>query len=331
MYNRERKQAFIDSREWSSRSRVNLHNIFEVCEGFEKALQKDLAEFSQEEYNEIFSDGLSITTRRSAEIYSEIFDKYFAWCAANGYTVSEHISLRDTPDPVKGVQDRMFSSPLDLQSTLDLVFEPENPELSESIYRAFLWTCFAGIPPEAAAKLRVKDVNFDLMMIRYYNPNTDEVELLPIYREAIASLKACCTRSGFRYPTRSGLSEIKPRAGDGTYAFSPVLRSDKIDASGVPSFTTLKQTVNRAARIARDKNGSKIGGKDVRLAPLAVYRSGVFYALYEAEVSFDAKQFKSICQKEVQRGTTTTGKNVWRRRGEMMSDYELWKSVFRKK
>ena len=194
MYNEERKLKFVKDTCGQSEFTVKYHtSYFDAVEQYERQFNKDLCEFTTEEFNELFSSGTyafksEIVRRRIAMVR-----RYIGWCNNNGYCDVSLDAINDVVyEPSAMIKTKLVSSPKDLQEWLDIVFYPVESNTMDVIPRAYFWLAFSGVARSEITDLTPENVNLNASIIEY-NGYT-----YPIYDEAYSTFESLCTAKQFR-------------------------------------------------------------------------------------------------------------------------------------
>lgn len=94
LFKEERKEKFLEG--IKEGTRVSYERIFKVTEPFEKALDKDLAEFTLEEMETVLHS-FKANNRNTIESYGRIISSYLNWCVENNL-IKENILKAFRPD-----------------------------------------------------------------------------------------------------------------------------------------------------------------------------------------------------------------------------------------
>ena len=111
--------------------------------------------------------------------------RYIKWCKEDGLpNVTDSVNYVKIDGEI-GVRQRLVKSPLHLQVCLNRVFEKEEEDTIDILYRCFFWMAYAGISEADTLKIKISDVDLLNRKIVYNN-----IEY-PIYDEAFRAFKKC--------------------------------------------------------------------------------------------------------------------------------------------
>jgi len=306
VYNEERKLKFIKEKFTSEAAAMVLYSTFNTFAPYEEKWGADLCTRSAADLQPILDSSGRMS--RGKKAYVSTVKKYVLWCIDQGIedVNNDALSVKFMADKDlvrQKTRDTMFASPLHLQTVMDTIFESEDEETADLAYRACLWLIYSGVDPNDVEIVLSSDIDLRDMTIHY------DGRYLPIYREAMRSIRLCVENESFRFihPIHG---EVRPRARiDG----KELLRSYK----GVVSTYTVR--IQSHKRKERAKSNGDFVLREI--TPKAVYESGLFYRAYEKECAGIIPDFKD----ELLRRYVRRNKNV------CLSEYGLSCAVQRKK
>ena len=256
MYDPERRERFLAAAS-SDAVRESYRKRFQRLEPFEEKAGMHIEEMTADmlsEAMEIFNS----TSAKTVKTLREFLRAYARWCAEQGFqfNASPEDVVFDVHDTIREV---MISSPHDLQSRMNRVFEPENKRTTDCVYRAYLWMMYSGITGEQAVAAKTSDVDITVPCV-FVGGIPYKVPL-----EAIPSLYVVSQCDSF--------AMIHPNRRDFVY---PRPASDQL-------LRTLRSTVTLSKLESRIRQ--KVSASDAVLHTRDVAVSGLFYRtwLYEKE------------------------------------------------
>lgn len=317
MYNEELKTKFI--REYTnSISRADACvQAFNAIEPYEAQWNADFCTKTTEELEPVVEQLVGFRVR-SRWVRIIIFQKYVKWCLSKNVKGACDGMLHVESAGLDKVKTQMVSNPLQLQSYLDAVCDPESEKTTDNIYRCFYWMAYSGMEEQDILNVKCSDVDFDNMVIRY---GGEEYE---IYREAIPALRNAATLTEFvykhpNYPPDKRV--IRNRALGNT-----LIR-------GIRSTTTLSSMRVELSR--RSKKCIDDGYTDKQLSYNRVWLSGLFYSMYQRELAGLPVDFSGAASKFMAGKTykLDSGRNTPEAKkravvNDYTQDYERWKAAF---
>ena len=314
MYNEEQKRKFIAGYTKSIHTSNVACNMFEALAAYEETYEKDMCAFTVDELQPAINNvlGLRAVSKWMGII---IMREYVRWCIANKYPGAcdsiMHVDLLG----LDKVRAQMVSSPLHLQKYLNEVFDAEDEETIDNIYRCFFWMGYAGITEEDALQVETSDVNMASMTI---NHNGQE---RPIYREALPAFRNAIqlTQFSYKHPNYSKLV-IRDRV-----AGTTLMRGIKASMQ----LLTLRSTLSK-----RLTEAFKNGKTQQQLSFYRIWLSGLFYRMYEMERAGIPADFSETAIQEMSgktyslEGRATLRQKQNRKAKDYMDDYQRWKLAF---
>jgi len=201
------------------------------------------------------------------------------------------------------------SSPKQLDAYLTAVFGDEIRPNEDGARRCFAWLAYIGIPVNEATLVKCGDVRFDDMEIRY-NGNA-----YTIYREAIRTLRVFVNAEKMER-TRGYIVDILPRApGD------LLLRGMTATETPQDRYESLSRKLSM-----REVEAVKAGRTDKNMSYTDIYKSGVFYRMYEDEIAGFPVDFSVL--PGLFNITTKMRNSLLFAIRKYREDYEAWKKAF---
>ena len=209
----------------------------------------------------------------------------------------------------------MVSGPLHLQKYLDSIFDPEEEETIDNLYRCYFWMAFGGIDEEDTILIKTEDVDLENMEIRYKSVS------VPIYRDALPAFRNAITLNSFLYkhPKYSKLIRRERIPGD------TIMRGIKATTKTFTMRTTLSK---------RNIKAIEEGKTDLQLSFYRVRMSGLFYRTYEIERAGGTVDFSDAALRLMDGKTySLSGREKIEHKQrrierDYFEDYQRWKLAF---
>lgn len=251
----------------------------------------------------------SVTRKKQVSILKD----YVTWCCDRSIPgaadVINDIEYNDV-DVSGAIRERLVSSPKQLDSYLTMVFGTEIRPNDDSIRRCFAWLAYIGIPIGEATLVKRSDVHFDDMEI-VYNENTYK-----IYYEALKTLRVVANADSMER-IRGSYTDVVPRAPGNL-----LLRGISVATSPEVRYQHLSRKLSM-----REMEAIKAGKTDKNMSYTDIYRSGIFYRMYEDEIAGFPVDFTILPGLF---GLRTTKRNhILFKIRKYKEDYEAWKRVYR--
>lgn len=314
MYNEELKTRFIRDYTGSLNTANVATTIFNAFEKYEQEWNADLCTKSAEELQPAVDEVVGLRTK-SKWMTLIILKEYVKWCmamqvpgACDGMTKIEAVGLGK-------VRHQMVSGPLHLQKYLDSIFDPEEEETIDNLYRCYFWMAFGGIDEEDTILIKTEDVDLENMEIRYKSVS------VPIYRDALPAFRNAITLNSFLYkhPKYSKLIRRDRVPGD------TIMRGIKATTKTFTMRTTLSKRNIKA--IEEEKT-------DLQLSFYRVRMSGLFYRTYEIERAGGTVDFSDAALRLMDGKTySLSGREKIEHKQrrierDYFEDYQRWKLAF---
>lgn len=165
MFNEGRKQEFLDQLDIDDRPFISL---FRVIEPYEIERNRDLAEFSQEDFMQVLADALGLT-ESSLRMSKQRINKYLAWCRTKNYPTVVVGDITGSPDKSDVIHQRMVGSPEDLALRMDRIFNDRTIATVDCLYRCYLWMLFMGFDKEEPSCVLTDSVDLFTFRIKHKN------------------------------------------------------------------------------------------------------------------------------------------------------------------
>lgn len=314
MYNEELKGEFVKGYTKSENTARICNATFEAFEPYESKWGADLCTRSAEDLQPIV-DSISGLRAKTKWMRLIILKDYVKWCMSRGVENACGGMLEINTTGLDKVVFETVSSPRQLQKFLDEICLPESEQATDNIYRCFYWLAFMGLPEEHILDVRVSNVDFETLTVRYANRE------FPMYRESLPAFKNCVNLERFKY--------VHPN-----YGTDKTVYKDRVDGDilirGVRQVASSKairvELSRRNAKALEDNHTTK------KLSYLRVWMSGLFYDMYERERAGEPVDFISAARVftkgkryKLESGRNTFEAKVRRVAKDYEEDYQRWK------
>lgn len=315
MYNEEMKKRFIREYAQNDYTVRSFESIFNTFEPYEIEWGDDLCTRTSDELTPVVEKIVGIR-EKSKVMRISMLKHYVTWCINNGYP--------GAIDGVSGIgelgldkiRSMTVSNPVHLQMCMDSVFEKEDEQTIDNIYRAYLWMAYGGMPLSESVSVLKSEVLFNTMEIVHGEYN------IPIYREGIKAFDNCVNLKQFVYKHSRYSSDIlKMRA-----PYDELLTG----ISSKPDINILK--VELSARI---RKSSRAGDSKKRMSYSRIWLSGLFYrvkALEDAGFSPDFGFAADEMMRNKEYDFRKSGLTMERKRNiiinNYLTDYLRWKAAY---
>lgn len=317
MYNEELKTKFIRSYTQSVNTASVATNIFNTMSLYEEGWQADLCTKTAEELQPVIDTVMALRSR-SQWMAMSILKEYVKWCVRTKVPGACDGMLRITTVGVDKVLRQMVSSPIHLQRCLNEVFDKEQEETVDNIYRCYYWMAFSGIKEEDTLSIKASDICFPELRIKQGERD------IPIYREALPAFHNAAELPSFLYKHPN---------------YEKPIRRDRVQGDtlmrGVKAVT--KTMTIRSILSKRSAEAIELGKTDVKLSFHRVWMSGLFYRMYEGEctgipvnfskTAIDATADKIYCINGINKRIKVEHLQH-RKAQDYMEDYQRWKLAF---
>lgn len=310
MYNSDRKQRFIDGYYRTLNTRNMIETIFNRIEVFERKLGKDLCAFSMEEIANMVSELTTAKATTASGIISYI-RAYAKWCMEQGFPDATLVLRRLKPDLTDAIRRRRVQGPLQLQRFLNACFPPEEAETADLVSRGFAWLAYIGVPGSDITGILVDDVDLSDWYV-YIGDNRYQIPA-----EARNVFQKLATLDSFNY-THSGYGTIRRKRIDNSY----LLRTFKGTVNRRVLDNALSDCVNKA---------NEEGKTDLRMNYTDLFRSGLYYRMYQEEcvsppISF--QRYASVISQSTRGKQLPSASQRIVMERNLKKDYADWKKVF---
>lgn len=314
MYNEELKKRFIKDYTGSLNTANVAETIFNAIEKYEAAWGADVCTMEVGELQPVIDEIVGLRSK-SKWMTMTILKEYVKWCIAmkvpgvcDGMLHIESVGLEK-------LRHQMVSSPLHLQKYLDAIFDPEDEETIDNLYRCYFWMAYGGIDEEDTILVKSGEVDLEQLFIHYHTTS------VPIYREAIPAFRNAVYLTSFLYKHPN---------------YKKVIRRDRVPGDtimrGMKAATktfTMRTTLSK-----RNIKAIEDGRTDLQLSFYRVRMSGLFYRVYEMERAGIAPSFSEAAIRMMDgktyalHGREKISHKQNRIEKDYMEDYQRWKLAF---
>ena len=314
MYNEERKHKFIATYTKSINTSKIACIVFEAIAPYEETHEKDMCSMTIEELQPVVNNILGLRAS-SKWMGITIMREYVRWCVANKLPGSCNSIMEVDLLGIDKIKVQMVASPLHLQKYLNEVFDSEDEETIDNIYRCFFWMSYSGMAEEYAISVESENVNLPKLYISH-----DEKEW-PIYKEAVPAFQNAINLTHFAYKHPNYLELIFRERVVGTNIMRGIKANIKI--------LTIRSTLSRKITDAH-----KRGKSSQQLSYNRIWLSGLFYRMYELERAGIPPNFSEIAIAEMcgktysLKGSGTLRQKQNRKARDYEEDYQRWKLTF---
>lgn len=314
MYNEKLKTEFVRYYTSSINTAKVCNTVFDAFEPYEQKWEADLCTKSTEELQPIV-DTLVGFRARSKWMRLIILKDYVKWCMASNVPGACDGMTHINATGLDKVKHQTVSSPAHLQRYLDILFEPENDETIDNIFRCFYWLAYLGIPEEDIFTIKCSDVDLGNRVVYYKNEEID------IYKEAFKAFKNCATLTQFLY--------INP-----SYPSNNAFYRDRAPGDTlIRGFRSITLMSMRAMLSRRSKEKIDEKSTDLKLSYYRVWISGLFYKMYyERENSGMSVDFSDAAERfmegKIYKLDSGRNKPSAKKRQiayDYLEDYQRWK------
>lgn len=314
MYNEELKIRFIREYTTSIHTAKVCETTFDACEPYEVEWDADLCTKTAKELQPVIDHIVGLRVR-SQLMRIILLKDYVRWCNDVANVPNACNGMFDIKTAgIDKVKTQMVSNPLQLQRYLDVLFTSESEGTVDNAYRCFYWMAYAGLTEEDALQVQESDVDMENLTIKF---NGTEY---PIYREAIKAFRVCTNESKFMY--------IHPK-------YEPIARErvqGKQLIRGVRAQQTSLSMRTAMSKASRDHEEDT----NMRLSYKRIWLSGIFYRMYERELSGMEPNFYPIVAEQregktykLDSGRNTNEAKLKQLARDYLNDYMRWKLAYR--
>lgn len=314
MYNEDLKKRFIREYTTSVHTAKICETTFNACEPYELVWGADLCTKTASELQVVIDNIVGLRVR-SQLMRIILLKDYVRWCnEVVGFPDACEGMLEIKVAGIEKIKTQLVSNPLQFQQYLDILFASESELTVDNAYRCFYWMAYAGLTEANALQVQESDVDLENLTIKF---NGTEY---PIYREALKAFRNCVKESQFMY--------IHPN-------YEPIAR-DRVGGTQLIRGVRAQQT-SKSMRVGLSK-ASRAHEEDteLRLSYKRIWLSGVFYRMYEKELSGREPNFYPLVAEQregktykLDSGRNTNEAKLRQLAGDYMKDYMRWKLAYR--
>ena len=310
MYNADLKNRFLDN--YSASTMLAVRRLFDRFEPYELRWNADLCTRTESELQEPLDQFLEKCSAKSRAVQLSRLRAYARWCMENRVPGACDGLLTVKPKIFQSAKKTKVSGPAHLQACLDKLYDPEEEDSVDLIYRGYFWLAFSGLPEEYVLEITSSALDFRHMTILY------DGKRYPLYRESLLTFHK--------------LAELKTmRDIHSNYTTENIPVFDRVPGDqllrGVRSLGTLNSIRSRISGTTSDYYKKDSSFPQIGYA--RVWKSGFFYRLYEQERSGYPINFK-VASKQLfaDRKPANTDELYEGYPGQLQEDYLNWKFTF---
>lgn len=315
MFNAEVKTEFI--RQYTTDAAVarSLLLMFNRLEPYEVDYGGDICTMPVESAQLVIDKEYGRSKSRSAETFIAL-KKYSKWAIHTGVPGACD-GLANVKDPsAEYIKERTVSGPKHLSICLDQMLLPAGSETMDDIYRCFIWLAFFGIPAEDAVEITTEEVDIRNLCITHNN------KTYTICQEALPEVRNATTLNQILYIHENPHYERMRDRVPGNKILRGLRRD--IDLGYIRGLVGHKVTLARRA-----------GKLKVQLGYTNVWRSGLFYRMYENERAGLLVDFRDAAIQHVlgdndgaDLNAKFTPKYIANTINKLTQDYNRWKLAY---
>lgn len=298
MYNKERKQLFIDHDGGTESYGTLMMVVFNACEKLESLYNKDVCEFAYNEVMSLYTAAIphAVATRIN---YTSVLKRYCTWCIQRGYIETNAFDGLDIDNTYSydGIQYQLIKDPKMLKERLEILYPDLDRVSSEHLRIGIVWALYMGVPKNKIMNIKIADVNLNdnILMV------ADKEYKIPL--EAKPLFDALVNTDEFLLKRSGNIIFFKGRA-EPDILFSTLMggRSDQVIRVVASSMARASQKVNTEFRLTI---------KDCII-------SGAFYRTYLREKNGEGLSYDDILEKGYEEQTVEHRKRL----------YRIWKKTF---
>jgi hypothetical protein len=298
MYNSKQKEKFLEDFTEVQMTKDRLIRIFNSIEMFEKNSGKDFSQFTREKAVSVIAQCGGKTTN-SVNSMIILLRKYLDWCILN-QLVDRNISnfLEDVDSTkikfMETHKNELISSPEHFQEHLDKYGYNPNVDTIDIMACTALWLAFSGI--QDVVNVKKDDIDLIHGVVNF------DFKTYKIYPQSVHTFKKALQMKTI---------EIE----------SDIRSSYTKDLENTPYLIRMTVSTNfrKVSRMIYLTDWAK------ELTITSVYRSGMYYRIYEKERRADRIEYKDILIEEGFHDSEPNASQV----KAFMNDYQQWKKTFK--
>lgn len=315
MYNEEIKTGFIKQYTKSINTAEVCRQTFDTMQSYEEQWGADLCTRTAEELRPAIETMVGFRVK-SKYMRLIILKDYVKWCIACGIPNACSGMLEIDGFGLGKIRSMTVYGPEHLQKCLDEIFDSEQEETTDCIYRCYFWLAYSGMREEDIMNVSVFDVDLSNLVVRH---NGNEYI---IYREAIRAFRNASTLNEFVYKHPNYPKPILRNRVEGTQLIRGI--------RAIPSQFTIRSEISR--RISKKM---KDGETSIKLSYYRVWISGLFYRMYINEKNGDPVSFRDAAlsfmdgkEYKLDSGRNTIEAKQRQIMNDYLQDYERWKAAY---
>lgn len=318
IYNLDRKTAYIDAipSTIDERQKRNFENIFFTTSTVEKLFGKDISEMSLEQATRLLISQGFLSTSSMVTMIS-ILRSYVQWCIDTKLVCSENafdkLSINDI-DNSEIIKSMLLGSPERLNNILETAFPPNSDIEFQEQSQLIAQLLYLGLRQDFISSLKKNDICFNESCV--INERGEKI----ILNENILRLAKYCSQQTTLDRRDSFAITRSYSLTDNDY----LLRTTANKRSSGDDPISITIIYNRIASI--NDNYNKNTDDLIKLTTDRIYRSGLFYRLYELE-QLGVEITREIVYKHFGMAfeNMTT---IYSETRKKILDYENWKKAF---
>lgn len=314
MYNEDQKQRFIAAYTQSEKTKNFCELLFKATQVYETAWGADICTRSAEELKPVIEKLMGLRHWHK-NVRLSILKSYAEWCLSVNVPGATSGLLEVVPEGLEKMKQQSFANPTHLELYLDSIYDREDEETLDNIYRTYYWLAYVGVKEEDILQIKTTDVDLANMEVKAAG------KAYPILFEALPAIRNCVRLQSFvfKHPNYTKLIRRERIPGDG------LLRGIR----GEMTLQSLRVLIARGARQKADETGMRPSYYRIRL-------SGIFYRAFQLEQSGKKPDFMDLAEEDMQgktykfdnvRNTYSSIKRQIAR--DYQKDYERWKLAYR--
>lgn len=265
MYNGELKERFIASYTEKISVGTFCRRLFEFTNPYEEKWGADLCTRGSKDIEMIVEES-SGTSSQSLSDNLRTIKQYIRWCVSQGIPNACEEALEIKTVASNKIKTTTVTNPAHLQRYLNIIFDDEDMDTMDIVFRTYYWLAYAGMRLDDIFKVKKSDISLEDMTVKYGDM------CRPIYRESLKTIRKCIALDS--------VNVFRPNKVD------PVV-IERVDSDlllrgtrGVLSKKTTLESISRKQRAAIDS-----GKTNMRVGFFGAWISGLFFRIYMDELS----------------------------------------------
>ena len=320
MYNEIWKRKYL-----AELSPARVHScelLFETLEPYEEDYHADVCTWSAKIAAPVLTEVVRGIRARSQLTRLILLRGYVRWMVASGVPGAIEDILDIDTLGLDSVRQKSVPNPVKFQAYLDALFDPEDENTVENIYRCHYWLGYMGLRAEETLLVKCSDVDLERSILTF---NGKEY---PIYAESLKAFRYASQSASFtfRHPRYTNVSSRARMQGD--TLLRGIQRGKEQTGYTVPVLNVEFSRHHKAA-LENPKNGI---APEVTLSYYKAWLSGLFFRMYEKECRGFPVNFDKDAERYME-GKTYKFESGWRTResklkqvsSDYAEDYRRWK------